>query len=242
MDHELTVALGTATTNVFLQNGFYSSSVASTHMHRHNYTEIHIVSGGEAQAVIDNRTKKLSDGNILAVPPGRLHTVSLKDKSTRHTAFQIGMPIARVCVQKVSPQIVKAFFEEITNCRSTNDYTNIAAFISLLCGNLFPEHRVTARNVKNTSFIITEFFSNNYGSDVTLGTLAEMLHLSEKQTERLVIKTMGCTFKKALANVRTDTADHLIKTTDMTLTEVAEYVGYHSYSGFWKAYRKHTEN
>ena len=240
MNRELTVTLGAATTTVFLQNGFYATAVPSTHMHRHNYTEIHIISGGEAEVVIDNCTKRLSDGNVLAIPSGRLHVVTLKDEAARHTAFQIEMPVTRERIQKVSPQIVETFFEEINNCQSTDDYTNISAFISLLCGSLFPEHRVTARTVKDASFIITEFFSNNYGSDVTLCTLAELLHLSEKQTERLVIKTMGCTFKKALTNVRISTADHLIKTTDMSLAEVAEYVGYHSYSGFWKAYTKRT--
>ncbi len=242
MNRELTVTLGTATTTVFLQNGFYLTTAPSTHMHRHNYTEIHIISGGDAEVIIDNRTGKLSDGEILAIPSGRLHVVSLKEKTARHTAFQMEMPVTCERAQKVSPQIVKSFFEEIDNCRSTDDYTNISAFISLMCGGLFPEHRVTARTVRDTSFIITEFFFRSYGSDITLSTLAELLHLSEKQTERLVIKTMGCTFKKALTNVRISTAEHLIKTTDMSLTEVAEYVGYRSYSGFWKAYTKQNEN
>jgi AraC-like DNA-binding protein len=34
-------------------------------------------------------------------------------------------------------------------------------------------------------------------------------------------------------------AKHLIATTDMSLGEVADYVGYRSYAGFWKAMKKY---
>jgi len=45
------------------------------------------------------------------------------------------------------------------------------------------------------------------------------------------------TFKKMLIHTRMTTARHMENTTDLPLSKIAEYVGYSSYSGFWKAYK-----
>ena len=68
--------------------------------------------------------------------------------------------------------------------------------------------------------------------------LAEIPHLSERQTERLVIKHMGKSFKEALLDIRTEMAKKLMETTDMPMSEIAKSVGYKSYAGFWKAMKK----
>lgn len=71
-----------------------------------------------------------------------------------------------------------------------------------------------------------------------LSDLAARLYLSEKQTERLVLKHTGQTFKQKLSDTRVAMANVLIRETEMPLHKVAEYVGYSSYSGFWKALQK----
>ncbi len=68
-------------------------------------------------------------------------------------------------------------------------------------------------------FPIGEFFSRKY---------SENLHLYE----RLVIQYTGHTFREELTARRISAANHLLHTTAMPLTEVARYVGYHSYAGF----------
>ena len=45
--------------------------------------------------------------------------------------------------------------------------------------------------------------------------------------------------KMHVVEMRMNTAEHLHKTTDMSLTEISQYVGYKSYNGFWKAMKKY---
>ena len=37
-------------------------------------------------------------------------------------------------------------------------------------------------------------------------------------------------------------AEHLSKTTDMTLEDISRYIGYKSYAGFWKAKKRRDGN
>ena len=87
--------------------------------------------------------------------------------------------------------------------------------------------------------MIREFFSNRYGSDRGLGELAEILHVSERQAERLVWECVGRSFRDELTATRMVVADQLLNTTDISLGELAQYLGYKSYAGFWKAYKKY---
>ena len=53
---------------------------------------------------------------------------------------------------------------------------------------------------------------------------------------------MGRSFRGALTVTRMQVAERLINISAMPLTEVAQYVGYRSYAGFWKAYQKYKTN
>ena len=68
--------------------------------------------------------------------------------------------------------------------------------------------------------------------------LAKILSLSDRQTERLVIKYMGKPFRGVLSDIRTEMAKRLMETTVMSMSEISRMVGYKSYAGFWKAMKK----
>ena len=66
--------------------------------------------------------------------------------------------------------------------------------------------------------------------------------MSEKQASRLIKKHMGATFSDVLSDYRLQAANRLLfGTPEMSLTEVAEFVGYRSYSGFWKAFKRYNK-
>ena len=103
---------------------------------------------------------------------------------------------------------------------------------------------LTAKNifklypVKDYTLQIREFFSLNYHRNIRLSDLAAELFLSTMQTQRVVKKYTGRTFGENLLQQRMTVAENLMQTTDMSMAEIAEYVGYNSYCGFWKAYKK----
>ena len=114
----------------------------------------------------------------------------------------------------------------------------ISAYIPLLCSYVIASHPRDISEVTDEGMLIEVFFSTSYNKDVQLSDLAAILHLSERQTERKLIEHTGHTFREELAATRISVAKYLQSTSSMSLSEIATYVGYHSYAGFWKAMKK----
>jgi len=72
-----------------------------------------------------------------------------------------------------------------------------------------------------------------------LAGLAAQLYLSERQTRNLVKKYYGQDYKTLIIKQRMEFADMLLEDETRSLEEIAEEVGYRSYSGFYQAYTKY---
>lgn len=241
MYNELPIKTQGGEFSAFLQAGFYEN-LACSPFHNHNYTEVHLILGGNATFVIAGKAYKIKSEHMLIIPRKALHTCTAQDENTRHCAFQINYDptddATKFEVYPIDGQLLRCFFDELRRCRETNDYTTISAFMTLLCSCFYKGERIKLKQVVDYGFAIHEFFLQRYSEDVRLSDLADMLHLSERQTERLVIKHTGESFQRTLAFTRIMIAKQLIDSSDMSLHEIAQYVGYRSYAGFWKAMKR----
>lgn len=240
MAYELTINIGKKATKLFLQEGFYALNVLSKNLHQHNYTEFHCISGGKAQYMIGNHLYCFQDGDIIAIPKNTLHMCLSATENLLHTAFLSDAAVPLFATHRIQPSLMRSFMDEIQRCNKASDHIKVSAFIELICCDFYPDHIILPKPSQDFGFIIQEFISRNYRENVKLSDLAEILHFSEKHTARLVLSYTGCTFRQAITNQRMAVARHLTKTTDMTLQEISQYLGYQTYSGFWKAYRKNT--
>lgn len=238
MHYELTIKAGEHDRKAFLQDGFYTDVAPSAHLHKHTYTEIHLITGGSATFDLGGSTLRADGDTMLVIPAERFHSCTQIEPTALHSAFQIDLPITEIKDIRISAGIIPSFLEEIKKSSVTNDYAAICAYISLFCSFFYTSEKISAKKVSDQSFIIYEFFSNQYNSNVSLGDLARLLCLSERQTERQVLRHTGMTFNEKLTETRMAMARQLRDTSDMTLKEISEYLGYRSYSGFWKAMKK----
>ncbi len=84
--------------------------------------------------------------------------------------------------------------------------------------------------------IIERFIAEYFANKCCLSMLSEALCLSERRTSAVVRDIMHKSFKELIVDERMRVADMLIKTGKYSLEEVAETVGYGSYSGFYTAW------
>ena len=234
MNKELTICLNSLNFKAFLQNGFYPGHTPTSYVHRHNYSEIHIVSG-DAVFAVGTETVTLKGGDSLAIPKRILHRCISISPGAEHTAFQTTLDISEIAVCSFANGTVDNFLFEINECENSGTYNKVCSYISLFVTPFVDAPTVKAENIRDYGFLINEFFSNRYGFDITLNDLAEILHVSPRHAERLVKEYTGNSFGKELTKARTEMASYLIKTTDMTLAEISRLVGYRSYAGFYKA-------
>ena len=233
MNKEMLIHSAVADFKVFLQSGFYPGHTPTAFVHRHNYSEIHIFSE-DATFAVGTETVRLKGGDALAIPKRTLHRcISISD-GARHTAFQTSLDLPVTQVRPFSRETVIDFLNEISVCEDTS-YNNVSAYISLFATPFISTEELFADDIRDYGFLINEFFSNRYTEDISLSDLAELLHVSPRHAERLVRECMGDSFGKELTKARVEMAEYLIKTTDMSLTEIARQVGYRSYAGFYKA-------
>lgn len=238
MNLELTIPVGTQSHKVFLQNGFYQYNSKPAALHMHNYAEIHVITDGSMVFEAGEQRKSIEGNSVLIVPPRCFHGCITMEKTARHSAFQIDFPCKEFAVEKMSAGVLDTFFRLIDQTAAEGNYAELAAYLSILATRFCCAEPICAQHISDYGFLIHEFFVHHYFEDMHLSDLAEELHLSERQTERLVQEHTGRTFREELTRIRLMMADRLLKTTDLSLAEIARYVGYRSYAGFWKAYKK----
>ena len=86
--------------------------------------------------------------------------------------------------------------------------------------------------------IIEEAFLYDYKT-ITLAELARRVRLSERQTERLLLKHYGQSFIQKKTDARMSAASQLLCETNTSIADIAEDLGYSSAEHFSNAFRKY---
>ncbi len=86
-------------------------------------------------------------------------------------------------------------------------------------------------------YLIEEYFNEYYMNDISLRELAKRLHLSERQTDRMIQKYFGNGFRVHLRKIRLKSAQSLLRDSGEEIKRIAENVGYRSYNGFYEAFK-----
>ena len=82
---------------------------------------------------------------------------------------------------------------------------------------------------------ICHYIENNYRT-VTIQELSEVFHFQEDYFNRLIKKRTGKTYCELLQDVRLFRAEQLLAQTDLTVSEIAEEVGYRNKGYFYKLF------
>lgn len=85
-----------------------------------------------------------------------------------------------------------------------------------------------------------EFIHENYSDNITVDDMLEKIHLSKYHFIRIFRRVMGTTPYSYLTTYRINTAKHLLRTTDMTVAEIAAGCGFMDTSNFIIHFKKHT--
>lgn len=238
MEYELTFWRGGQKETAFLQNGFFDPQRATSSLHQHKYTEFHILQSGKATFYIGNTLHSFEAGDAFALPPGIFHCCTEAEAGTQSIAFQTTAAVAHFCASHVPQTILDELAQCINNLAEPSGCAKLAALLSYLCADFLPESTAHFQKISDPSMRIQEYISNHYSEACSLAELAALLHFSEKHTERLVKECTGQSFKRALVEYRMTVADYLKRNTQKSDAEIADYVGYATYNGFWKARTK----
>ena len=241
MNTEFTIDINGLQKKIYMQCGFFDHETMSFPPHKHIIIEIHIILSCTAILNCDGEDIALNTGNVLMVPSNVLHGYETYTKNSKRITFFIddNKYISTIKKSTFPPSFLPLVCEEIQNYTLVGSDGKLKALLSYICSDFFETDQKKPINpLSNRELVIEDFFAHKYSLPVTLDDLAKELMLSHKQTEREVKRITGNTFVGELAKRRILAAIRLSQTTDMTLTKISELVGYSSYSGFYKAYKR----
>lgn len=245
MSKELSISIEGKDRRFFLQMGFYSHTrYKSLEFHRHSYPEVHIFLKCDAKFITADGTYAVKDGDVLMVPGELFHAYQMSDEEgSLHCTFQIDVPCNEVVIKKLPPGLAMDLLNKASAFRENDtdaDYSSVVPHLAFIGTTLLSGKKHCARESADYAFLMREYMEYNYAKNITLGDLAKYLNISKKQTERLAIKIFGKTFLEELTAIRMNAADTLVRIHgSRKLTKIAPLVGYQSYSGFFKAYKKY---
>ena len=234
-NYEFTVRVGDEDWNVITASSPFYLQDCSGAVHRHCCTEIHMVVSGKLGYQVGEKHYILHAGEVLLIPAMTFHANYRVEEEMQVLVVRTDRPFAHPMLYRVIPGIVEGLCGELHKAEQNGNCARVREYLALILSGAVCDSG-NLRTVRDKKLIIEEFFANHYDKEVTLTDLAEELDLSNVQTERQIAKYLGTTFRKAIAEKRIEAAKHILATEGISLAEVAERVGYKSYSGFWKAF------
>lgn len=245
----------------WLRFAFGKNTTWNFSVHHHSFYELHIVASGEATYRFGSKNIILKEGTFLFIPPDVTHqVVSVSDDYTKF-AFSFELhnndELCNLLKNEISlyyfdttPQIVSSLVENILEnilsekigYRTIIENNIINLLISLMQKMFkfsdYPEQEITTNSYLAMRVKMALLYIDDNIADATTESIANHLHLSTKQLARTLKTALSMTTQEVIVDRRIKKAKKLMQDLDISLSEIAEMVGFHSLQHFSKTFRK----
>lgn len=211
--------------------------------HYHNNFEIYFITKGNVTYFIDDRIYEVQAGDLVIIPDrvlhytkyyGDRHSRKLINCSRRYIPSALLPTISTFFYLYRNPSTVKdvlELFEKIEKEYTSPDSMS-EEIITLYMHMLFytlernKENCIDVESQNRYTGEAVEYIKKNFSQKITLGEAAKNLSMSPEHLSRTFRKETGIGFNRYLNLIRLQHAETLLKTTDMTVSEIAEACGF----------------
>ena len=227
--------------------------------HTHNCSELFYVIEGQGQFLIENQTYPVSVNDLVIVNPNVSHTeVSLNASPLKYIVLGVegleltvtdGNDNTNFCIINL-----KTLRENILLClhNMLSEIENKPTGYEIVCQDLMEILIVLLGRQTNFSTILApvskktsrlcgstkRYIDTHYQENITLDQLAEVCHVSKYHLAHAFTEEYGISPINYLISKRISEAEHLLKTTDFSLSLISNTTGFSSSSYFAQIFRK----
>lgn len=246
---DIPIKYNDAIVNMYLQDGFFETNIQTASFHRHAYIECHYIYKGALEFNINGKTISVPEGTALLIGPNIFHSFSLIHPDSKRVVFQLNCDklgskrfTEDYLLKRKSFSLIDNLEREIALIKSTNQYHMLTEYMKLLFYELICDTNETSNNSValpiDRKLQIYELVNNSLNVQPTLEYVAKEIHISPRQLNRIMLELFQMNFTEYLTSMRLEHAKHLLEQTDIPLKEISQQVGFSSYSGFWRAFKK----
>lgn len=236
----------------------------SLRLHYHTCYEFEILISGELLLQINNDICVVDEGSFWFSLPNDIHKIKLHsdnavlftmkftDKALSTKMYNCINMIQKNMVGTVAKEYIQEYiqfadmFMREYNAIQSGVYKDIFArrcFEMIL--SYFTDKMVNStmdfehgKSNNSTIFEAISFIKHNFRRQLTIRELSERSHYTPNYFTAKFKEIVGCGVVEFINNERLRQAYYILSTSDMTVNEVAEYVGFDSISYFSKTFKK----
>lgn len=235
----------------FIDNGFEQRNAYRSENHSHKFNEIIYCFKGSVEIAYEKETQKITAGEMVLIPEKTVHSLSADDDTyCMFLSFwndDKWQTKKNIMVFKNFPAVNA--FERILEYYY-NNYTykkeliaaclhELAAMLAeiYLSQDIDAKKTVTLENNNYRIYIIEQYFQSEYDKAPRITELADLLHLSVGQTQRIIAKLYSQTFRERILLLRMNKAKNLLTDTNKSVEEISVATGYKTVHNFYSAFR-----
>lgn len=87
---------------------------------------------------------------------------------------------------------------------------------------------------------MVKYINEHLSEEITLQMLADVFHMNASYVSQYFKKETGMNLTTYISRLRIQKAEHLLRTTEKSITEIAEAVGFHDYRFFSRSFKQMT--
>lgn len=226
-------------------------------LHSHSYMEILFISDGEGFLRIPGKDTHIHKGMIVIINPLTLHTeISHWSNNLEYACFSIG----NIIFQQEKTEHKDVFFFDFS--REFETLFDVLRVIEREEVEKKPFWEFAVRNevnkfllyiLRNTSLISQPYDSNEkpdvisnihlyltsrFQDEITLDKLSEIFYLNKYYISHAFKAKYGKSIIAELIEIRCNEAEHLLKSTNMSIGDISANVGFNSVAHFSNTYKK----
>lgn len=225
--------------------------------HAHNYTELFYIIGGDGQFLVDDEQFPVQSHQLVIVNPGIIHTeLSYEAHPLEYIVLGIeGLEIVipgsnegRYCSYTFSDtnevlKCMQSILQEMQD-RQPNHETVCRAYMDVMVVQLMRNAKISmtrnstvpASNRQCAS--VRHFIEHHYKEKLSLDVLAEAANLNKYYLAHAFKEEYGVSPINYMIDCRIRESKRLLAETDLSLTQIANILGFSSASYFSQSFRK----
>jgi len=139
---------------------------------------------------------------------------------------------------------VRVYSENFVEAMQRGEEAKYSLLTSLLFleifSELFPQEKLAFEETESRNTNLTKldnYISGLFNEDISLDSVAEEMGLSARRISGIIKEKYGCTFTQLIHRKRLGVSAVLLKTTEMTVSNISQAVGYENENYFFQCFR-----
>ncbi|MBE6661893.1 MAG: helix-turn-helix domain-containing protein [Ruminococcaceae bacterium] len=229
--------------------------------HMHHHVEVVYMLGGRSGALVESAPCEITGDSVFITFPNQIHAYEGRERQEYHLMIVnpdlfpelsgvFGGFVPRDPILENASQypellsLIELIGKEAKRRRESGEATGEAmlrglglAFFSALFRVLPMEKREVGKS--DSMRLILDYCAKNYSENLSLASLGESLHLSKYYISHLFSDQFHMSFSDYINTLRLAEACRYLESTDRSVTEISELVGFGTPRTFNRVFQKH---